>query len=430
MAIGETITNIRTALGRKLLGEQGKIGRSRFVAEAQRWPLVTDDLVEKKGVSQYRKMRDDPDVKAALLIKSGGVLSRGWEVTAADDQSAEAGQQADFVQWAFDTMQGSLDDVLEEVLADGLAYGTGLPELVWKLQEGGDYSGFYTYAAIKPKDPTLYDIQTDEYNNITQLWLSLGTGERVQVDPSKFPIFTYQAAHGDPWGRSDLRGAYRYYWAKEKLVQWWLIWLEKYGMPTVVGKYKRGTPKQLQDELLAALDKIKTETAITVPDDASVDFLTANQMISGGGGYSDALEWVGKQIVRCIIGQTLTTDEGTRVGSMALGKVHQDILDLYIKKLKRTVEEYVDERFIRPLVDYNFAQPLYPNFTLQIDDTDVQSLSEVIWRLTSVDVVDPRETWIREYLGLPAREELPPEPQSAVTPPTGGPDEQNPTQTV
>lgn len=401
----DTLTGLKTALGRRLLGEEGVARGSRYHSEAAGWDLVTDDLVTSKaaGTGIYTEMRDDPDVKAALTVKSAGVLSRGWQLQPSPTAPADSGaeDQAAFVQGVFDSMPGSIDDILEEILIDTLAYGTSVVELVWAANDGK-----WVYANIKPKDPTLYKVRLDDFNNITAITLRVDGGD-VHVDPNKFRIFAYNASHGDPWGRSDLRGAYRYYWAKKKLFQWWLVWLEKYGMPTAIGRYRPGMGKSQQDDLLTVLDRIKTETAITIPTDVEVELLTANQMISSGG-YGDALEWCGKQIVRSILGQTLTSDEGTRVGSMALGRVHQDVLSLYIKKLKRKVEEYVDEQWIRPLVDLNFATPLYPDFSLMIDDRDVASLSEVIWRLASVEVVDPRETWIREYLGLPAREELTP----------------------
>ena len=178
-------------------------------------------------------------------------------------------------------------------------------------------------------------------------------------------------------------------------------------MPIAKGTYPIGTSKEIQNDLLAVLSKIQTETAIVHQDDQTVEYMTANQ--SDKGSYQEILEYCGKQITKAILGNTLSTDEGTRVGSLALGKVHQDVLKLYITKLKRQIEEYVDENIIRDLIDYNFTERLYPNFVLPLDEKDMATLSEVIYRLMSVGEIDTRETWTREYLGLPAKEEFEPE---------------------
>jgi phage gp29-like protein len=204
-------------------------------------------------------------------------------------------------------------------------------------------------------------------------------------------------------------------------VQWWAIYLEKYGMPTVKGTVPTGTPQAQRTELLNALKSIQQETALVHTIDQTVEFLTATLPATGTGGFESAIAYCDKQIVKGLICQTLTTDEGERVGSMALGKVHESILDILLKKLRRKLEEMVDEQIIRPLIDYNFAQRFYPNFALSIDEKDVSGLSEAIFRLVSCEAVDPRESWIREYLGLPAREELEPEPIPEQVIPTGLP---------
>jgi phage gp29-like protein len=149
------------------------------------------------------------------------------------------------------------------------------------------------------------------------------------------------------------------------------------------------------------LDKIQQETAIVIPEDVQVELLEAHR--GGEAGYLQAIEFHDKQISRAILCQTLMTDEGTRVGSFALAKVHLDVLKMCLRKLKRDLEESVmGEQVIKRLVDYNFNTAAYPTFSLgPLEDTDVAQLTGVIEKLVSGQIIKPDEEWIRGYLGLP-----------------------------
>jgi phage gp29-like protein len=214
-------------------------------------------------------------------------------------------------------------------------------------------------------------------------------------------IYSYQPRYESPYGTSDLRAAYKHYWSKDVLMRFMNLYLEKYGSPTAKGAYKRGTPRAAQEELLKVLDKIQQETAIVIPDDVQIELLEAQR--GGEAGYLQAIEFHDKQIAKAVLGQTLMTDEGMRVGSFALAKVHLDVLRMCLKKLKRDLEETVmREQVIRPLVDYNFAVTAYPAFGLgTLEERDLDSLASAITKLVSGEVIRPDESWIRQYLGLP-----------------------------
>lgn len=395
------LTTLAERVKAVVYGEQGIANpMARLGSAMGGWPAVTDDLLTKQGASDiYLEMQHDPEIRAALTVVTSGLLSRGWELVPHENDDGEM----QFVLDVIDEMRGSFDDILDEVLRDRAILGTAIVERVWKLRPDGRV----VYEALKPRDPRLYSFDLDEYNNIKRMLLQVN-GEKMEVDPAKFAIFANRPVHGEPWGTSELRGAYRWYWLKKQIVQFWGCYLEKFGMPTVKGVYKTGLPRDGQQELLKVLERIQQETAIVVPDTVDVELLAAN-VAAHGGGFESAIAYCDKQIAKAIVGQTLTSDEGQRVGSMALGRVHQDILDTIIVRQRRTVEEWVDEEIIRPLVDQNYLTRAYPNFVLPLDERDMKSLSDVIFKLVSCEVVNPRESWVREYLGLPEREELPPE---------------------
>ena len=414
---------IQSILSRKApMGEEAAIEGARYKSSFYNWPAVTDDLLTSKGgaASIYRKMRFDPEIKMATTILIGGLLSRGWKVHSSvaegEDGFEAAAAQASFVQYAFDEMPGSLDDVIEECMADALWYGTAIAEKVWRIIDEPAYAGLVSYQAIKPKAPWLFYFDIDDYGNPKRLML-MDSGIPVECGIEKFSVLRLNAEHGKPEGVSELRAAYKFWWMKDKMLQFWAIFLEKYGAPTAKGSYRRGLPKAAQDELKNVLDKIQQETAIVLPDDVTVELLEAAR--SGEtSGFERLIGYCDKQMVKCLLGQTLTTDEGRRTGSFALGEVHEKVQEIVIKRMQRKAEEWVDETLIRPLIDYNFAEHYYPNFSLPLDQKNIRELSESIFRLVTCEAVDPRESWIREYLGLPNREELPEVPEAMPQVPT------------
>lgn len=173
-------------------------------------------------------------------------------------------------------------------------------------------------------------------------------------------------------------------------------------MPTAKGTYRRGVPKDQQDELLRVLDKIQQETALVVPEDVTIELLEAQR--GGDAGYLAAIEFHNKQIAKAILGQTLTSDEGSRVGSLAMARVHMDVLRFYLEKLKRDLEETVmREQVVRRLVEINFGVDRCPRFALgSLEEKDLELLGGLITKLIDGRVVEPTEPWIREYLGIPA----------------------------
>jgi len=375
-----------TAVSDRLAGAFGRIG-----------PDNPDDLISSRGFEIYDRMQTDSQVRACLNIKKLSILSRGWQVHAASE-SPEDVQIADFVRFCLQDMRGSVLDVLFNVL-DAVAKGFSISEINYKIIEKGPYAGMIGLESIKSKNPASIVFETDEYLNLTALWQ--GPGRDVKLPPDKFLIYAYMPRYESPYGASDLRAAYRHWWSKDIILRFYNVYLEKFGSPTVLGSYSRGTPRSQQDDLLKVLDRIQQETAVVLPEDIKVELLEAQR--SGESGYLQAIEYHDRQIAKAILGQTLTTDEGMRYGSFALAKVHLDVLRMCLEKLKRDLEESVmREQLIRRLVDYNFRTDRYPVFSLgTLRERDLSLLADVINKLVTGGVVAPDEAWIREYLELP-----------------------------
>ncbi|MEN6521266.1 MAG: DUF935 family protein [Armatimonadota bacterium] len=371
----------------RLAGALGRVGA-----------LAPDDLVTSRGYEIYDRMQSDSQVRACLNIKKLSILSRGWQVRPASDRPEDI-KIADFVRFCLSDMRGSIIDVLYNVL-DAVAKGFSISEINYKLIEKGPYKGMIGLDSIKSKDPSGISFESDEFLNLISL--RQNSSIDVGLPPEKFLVYTYMPRYESPYGTSDLRAAYRHWWSKDVILRFYNVFLEKFGSPTVLGAYTRGTPKSQQDDLLKVLDRIQQETAIVLPEDIKVELLEAQR--NGESGYLQAIEYHDRQIAKSILGQTLTTDEGMRFGSFALAKVHLDVLRMVLEKVKRDIEESVmTEQLIRRLVDYNFQTDFYPEFSLgTLRERDLDLLAGVVAKLVSGGVVAPDEAWIRDYLEIPA----------------------------
>ena len=377
-----------------------------------------DDLVSQKGLAIYDEMQKDSQVRSCLNTKKFAVLSKGWDIQPASDDAADV-EVARFVKFCLEDMRGSVQELLFKVL-DALAKGFSMCEINYKLIEDGPYAGMIGLESIKSKNPAAFGFDTDEFLNVRALTMT-APGIRTDLPVDKFIIYTYMPAYELPHGESDLRAAYKHWWSKDVVLKFWNMYLEKFGMPTAKGSYRRGMPKDQQDDLLRVLDKIQQETAIVVPEDVTIELLEAQR--GGEAGYQEAVEFHNRQIAKAILGQTLTSEEGSRVGSYALGKVHLDVLGFYLQRLKQDLEETVmREQLIRRLVEYNFAGGQstlpagarrgrrryiegknYPRFVIgSLEQRDLEMVGGLISKLIEGKVVAPDEPWIREYLGIPA----------------------------
>jgi phage gp29-like protein len=352
------------------------------------------------GDASYRRMTHDPQVKACLDTKKFAVLSRGWEVHPASD-SAEDVRTADFCRWALSNMDGSILDAGYDVL-DALAFGISLCEINYRLLDTGPWHGFIGLANIKPKDIRHFTIRTDEFYNVKALRLAAGT----ELDPAKFLLYTYMPRYGNPYGEADLRAAYQSWYAKYQILTWWNKYLEKFGIPTVVGSYaaKAGYTQAQQLAFLTQISQIQNESGLVVPDDLKLELLQSTNSAAPGATFDELVSYHDRAIAKSILGQTLTTDSTARGATYALGAVHFDVLRFYINKLTRDLEGVMMYQLLGRLVGFNFppgtATPLF-KFG-KIDDDRLAVVGTLISQLITGQVIAPDEPWIRSYLGLPA----------------------------
>lgn len=310
----------------------------------------------------YRQMLGDSMVQTALTIKRLAVLSAPWKITLTQDTPEGRRRQA-FIEQAFAQMQGSPGTLLAGAM-DAFALGWSVQEVEWHL-----VGGSILPRRVLPRDPGMFGMQVTETGEVQALTLRV-PGKREQSLPrEKFILFSHRNGYGRVKGQSDLDAAYPHWRAKQGLMAAWRVHLERYASPTMAARYQRGLPPAEREGLLSALRNLSQHTAIIYPEEIELTALGGDR--GSSTGFMEAVEFHNREMARAILGQTLTTDEGRRVGSLALGRVHLQVLLLQVGALRRELADQVmTEQLVKPLIEMNFGPGPIPVFEFEETDLD------------------------------------------------------------
>lgn len=286
----------------------------------------TDSVLQAKGgianLQVYRELLRDDQVSTAwaqrrlALISCDTVVEPGAK-DAASKAAAEALQaDIDAIAW---------DDITDKALF-AVFFGWGVAEVMWRPDIE---RGRVVFDAIKVRDRARFRFDRD---GGVHLWTS-GSGF-VQMPDRKFWALRAGADHHDePYGLGLAHALYWPVFFKRNDIKFWLIFLEKFGMPTAVAKLPRGTlegtdeaSKKQVANAITMLRRIATDAGVVVPEDsptgqAVVSLLEAAR--SGAVDYKTMCDAMDSAIARIIIGQTATT-QGTP-GRLGSDKTQQDV---------------------------------------------------------------------------------------------------------
>lgn len=331
---------------------------------ARLYSLNPDDLVEKKGLSIYDEMKRDGAIRAALAVKKFSRLSTGYKWHPASDDKTDV-EKADFMNYIVDQMPVTFVSVMMGILT-GLDYGYSISEKNYDYMKGGDYPGKVGLANIKSKKPHDFYFRLDDYSNITDLQQEQsGTYQSMPVE--KFIIYTYQSSWGNPYGESDLKAAYEPFWAKDVILKFWNMHLERWASPVLFAFYPEGGVEQdVLDTLLDTLADIQIGTVGKVPEGIQIESLDFKA--SGGAGlYEKAVDKRDRMISRAmLIPDLLGMGDVTKGGSYALGKKQFDIFFTMLTFLGNEIEELMMEQLTKDMIDKNYADvKAYPIFQFE-----------------------------------------------------------------
>ena len=346
--------------------------------------------------SLFEEMEDkDAHLFSLLQTRKLGVLARPRKVEAA----GETEEDHSLAQWVDRTLRAipAWNAVLAHLM-EALAKGMAVAEVLW----GFDSEGRIVPTAIRPRAAGRFgwDVEGGQWRLLDEAAGRDGSGQ--PLPPRKFLVCLFGATDERPYGKGLCEKVYWYWRFKKHNLKFWLLFNEKFGAPTVIARHPSGLGDAERGRLLEVIEAIQTDAGVTVPEGITLELLEARRTGSADT-YRDLAQWCNEEMARAILGQTLTSSEGERSGSLALAQVHEAVRHDYMRADAWMLMDLINNQLVRWLVDLNFGESVpAPRWTIDLSpEMDLQGEVEVDRRLLQMGVPLPISYFYEKY-GRPA----------------------------
>ena len=298
-----------------------------------------DKILAKHGYNLkiYRSLLSDEQVKACYLNQRiAGVIAAPWEVVPAGDTPQDEAV-AEFVRQNLNNID--FNEICRKMLY-ATWYGFQVAEIMWGIKDN----------RIVIEDIIVRNLERFRFRNDGALYLVRNYLEKEIMPDKKFWVLKNSGDNDD-----DIYGiglGHICYWPiylKRNGLKFWSILVEKFAVPTAVGKYPQFSSDMQIRELLQSLDAIATETSIAVPEGTEVQLLEAVK--SSGGDHEKFCKYLDQILAKAILGQDGTSENGRYAGTAA---VQADVKDLILKADADLLNESLAKTVIKWLVEFNF----------------------------------------------------------------------------
>lgn len=324
-----------------------------------------DDMLEKDGI-----------IASNLQTRKLSVLKLDYEILPINDNKIIGKKRA------FNKQKKAMEDIIENLSADEAEQGydtrwldfEGLrstlldcvprgfacPQLNWD-SEGDEYR-IVSAKHISQKHFVFGDLR---HSNTDQPWNPFQVRVRtvnepaygIALPPYRYAFSIYSAANGYPSRAGLMRILAWYYLFKNYAFKSFVRYVEKYGMPWILGEYDPDSPKAQDNGKLfkAALAELQGNFIAAIPKD-EMTITTEKFDSSGHEPFNELIQACDMQIVTCILGQTGTTmaTPGKLGDEKEKGEVRKDLEAADAKAM----ETVINRRFVAPYAKVNFDECL------------------------------------------------------------------------
>lgn len=376
-------------LPKELKNEVASIQRDDLYSVYTGTMPVKDEMMLKRGLMQglklYEDVERDSQAYALLQKRRLAVLSKEWRIEPASEDAADV-KAADIVR---QQMKGLKFNKLCDGLLDANLKGFAVGEIMWEV-----IGSEIVAKNVIMRDQARFVFGVDnELRLLTQNSPSKGE----ELPENKFITHTFGSKHDNPYGIGLGNKLYWLVFFKRKGTSFWLVYSEKFGNPTTVGKYGKGANAEEKRTLMNAMRSMSNDSAVTIPENMAIELLEAKR--SGSfETYERLCAYMDKQMSIAVLGETMTTDVGN-AGSRAAGQVHNDIRLEIVKADTTILAETLEDQLFRPIVEYNVPNAKVPQIIFEVDEEeDLNARADIDKKLFEVGY-EPTEDYVREHYG-------------------------------
>lgn len=308
---------------------------------------ISDNILTERGSDYklYREVLRDDQVASTFQQRRLALTSKDWSV--------EPGGKGPNDEAAAEALKENLQEVgwdnATEKMMYAVFYGFGVTEVMWKVD--GE--------RIKIDQLISRDRSRFRFSRKTgRLYIIDGTGKYEKLPDRKFwVVSTGNDTDDDPYGRGLAHFLYWPVFFKRALIKYWMIYLEKFGMPTTIAK---ATWAEIEDNekrqtLLEILAQMQTDAGIVIPNTVELELLEAVR--SGQAGYEKALAAKDAAIAKVVLSQVMTTEAA---GGQYKADVHKEVRDEVVEADGDLIAESFTKTVAKWWTDLNFPGAATP----------------------------------------------------------------------
>lgn len=370
-----------------------------------------DDLVGRKGLKIYADMVNDEQVKAVVDFKLSAIIARGWGFEFDEDSELGETQREERIRVfkrVLKQMRGSFQDSIDAI-ASGREYGFSVTEKIY----GDVKMGGKTYRGINKlltRDPATFEFKTDDYGELKSIKQRLVGGREADVSEDRVLRYVHRPRFDRIFGRSDLRAAYRSWYAKGELVKLWLLFLEKFaGGIAVASRETDEAPAFGSVEYLSletALRSMASTRSVILPKGVTLEI----HFPSTTDAYEKACVFFDLAIAKALLVPNLLGLSHTgQTGAYSQSQTQLEAFFWTLGNDGARIEDCLNEQLFRDLGDQNWGDGEYPEFKFK--PSSMEHIKWVIstWKdlvtANAVVTTEEDEARLRELLDMPVRDE-------------------------
>lgn len=359
------------------------------------------------GLKLFDELLDDDVAMSNFQQRRLAVISRPWEVEPGDADDPRSVEAADHLRAQLKAIQF---DRITNLMLFASWYGYSVAEGLYEV--GPD--GKWRLADVVVPDRALFGFNGE---GALKFRASSGFGA-VDIPANKFWVMRTGGSHDFAfYGLGLAHWCYWPIWFKRNVLQFWALYLEKLGQPTVVGQEGTGWSDGDKESFLKALVAIGRDRAVRIPAEslANVKIMETQRSSSGSSGYGEFVTEQNEALMRIILGQPGTSKATAQGIGGAQATVHADDKAEIVKADADLACESFNATFPVWLTRWNFGDDVAPPRVYRVleDGEDVNSTAERDVKLDGIGIKRTAES-VEETYG--PGYELAPIAASAVPP--------------
>lgn len=261
---------------------------------------------------------------------------------------------------------------------------------------------------------------------------------RIPVQKCIHYAFDAQGKFGNPYGRSLLRRAYKWYVMKDAFLQMLSVALDRKGTPLTIvyadpnttlrdpskidinrnARDVQGVGMRADRAAQEAFKNIHNDSTIILPGKKGqvfeTDFVPQS---SNASDFMAAIDLCNKSLLRAMLVPSLIFGNGDGTGSYSLGQEHAKTFDKILDGMLAGVKETLRTQLVRELIAYNFPKSAWEKDGLgdfgkrEMAQEEISKEIDILEKAVNIGAVDMNDlndlNAIRDKIGLEPLEKLP-----------------------